>query len=311
MKGSDCAHANCCRTCALKEIDLAAKEAKAYRKANNMSAKAVHRAVKENETAFYEVATEWSGFGRPCHHKETGYAEIKFWIIVLSSATLLKTVATGEMTWDLESVPGKKCVRPIELDRDAFCTMQQNPDTTLAMRELRHVVDRERSFGCASHIVSFKIAIDEEQVYAPGIVVFRCPCSRKFPVAAADALYTLSDFEQSLRAYCLDDTPENYAASAKRMLDLQTRVKENDETLTERERRMFEHSMTHTEIFVRMCRACNRYGMILEKCGGCKRVWYCNRECQLNDWNKGGHSKQCSRRCHNKKTKKEKQHHHE
>lgn len=29
---------------------------------------------------------------------------------------------------------------------------------------------------------------------------------------------------------------------------------------------------------------CGKYGYVLSKCGGCKSIYYCSKECQINDW---------------------------
>jgi hypothetical protein len=35
---------------------------------------------------------------------------------------------------------------------------------------------------------------------------------------------------------------------------------------------------------LRVCEACPRYGLTLEKCGGCHKAYYCSFECQKAHW---------------------------
>lgn len=44
---------------------------------------------------------------------------------------------------------------------------------------------------------------------------------------------------------------------------------------------------------LRTCNHCQRRGIKLSKCGGCKFVYYCNRDCQLKDWS--AHKKDCQK----------------
>lgn len=40
------------------------------------------------------------------------------------------------------------------------------------------------------------------------------------------------------------------------------------------------------------CNCCFQSNSHLQRCAGCKIVWYCNSECQKNDW-KSAHSIEC------------------
>mmetsp|Transcript_6115 Transcript_6115/g.13337 ORF Transcript_6115/g.13337 Transcript_6115/m.13337 type:complete len:464 (+) Transcript_6115:108-1499(+) len=58
------------------------------------------------------------------------------------------------------------------------------------------------------------------------------------------------------------------------------------------------------EAFHESTRACNNCGdriKVLNKCTACRKVSYCSRECQVEDWKEGGHKKECKR--NNKRSK--------
>lgn len=42
------------------------------------------------------------------------------------------------------------------------------------------------------------------------------------------------------------------------------------------------------------CGGCGKAGRGMRKCGRCKRVHYCSKECQTEDW-RGGHREKCDR----------------
>jgi hypothetical protein len=44
---------------------------------------------------------------------------------------------------------------------------------------------------------------------------------------------------------------------------------------------------------MRSCNVCRNYGLTLFKCGGCRSVYYCSRECQHKDWKE--HKKSCKK----------------
>jgi len=43
----------------------------------------------------------------------------------------------------------------------------------------------------------------------------------------------------------------------------------------------------------RQCSWCKRYTFDAQRCSACKQAYYCDSECQLKDWTKGGHRLQC------------------
>ena len=42
-----------------------------------------------------------------------------------------------------------------------------------------------------------------------------------------------------------------------------------------------------------LCRWCQTRSESVRRCGGCKRATYCSKECQVQDWKKGGHKQEC------------------
>src|SRR5690242_1064431 len=60
---------------------------------------------------------------------------------------------------------------------------------------------------------------------------------------------------------------------------------------------------SNANIVSRMCANCGQQGSSSParssplRCGRCRSVWYCNRECQLADW-KAGHRSVCSPKPH-------------
>lgn len=47
------------------------------------------------------------------------------------------------------------------------------------------------------------------------------------------------------------------------------------------------------ESIVRVCNHCGEADKALRSCGRCKTALYCNRNCQSEDWTKGGHKQKC------------------
>ena len=100
--------------------------------------------------------------------------------------------------------------------------------------------------------------------------------------------------EMEMKKYGGEKRPEDMAKLREmfgKMIDDVDREREKDK---KREKRK-------TLNVIKMCINCGRVGISLKNCGGCGFVWYCNSNCQTNDW--------CSHKayCKNKKKEKEKE----
>jgi len=92
-----------------------------------------------------------------------------------------------------------------------------------------------------------------------------------------DALQLLEEGRVIYRKICGDQN-EITIYKTKRIIELRESIKSLDR----------EPTLLHN---FRMCHNCEKIKEDMEHCTGCYKAWYCNKECQLEDW--PGHKSEC------------------
>lgn len=263
-----------------ESISRVGKDAAAFLLARGLSAEFVSNTIRSRPTEFKEALHKWAIFNKECSHDQTEETQMAFWVIVLPAEVALKMAATATG----EDIP--EGVHVHSVDYAEFMRLR----TGVATRNIRRLVCRERSLARRCNIMYISIPVNAADPPTFWTSVAGCDCRQEFRLT-----HTLEDFKRySNLQYHAEDEREQELRAAQ-LFSVYQHMKKNGATLPGSYTAALEREMLKMEGHSRMCRACKRVAIGLEKCGGCKRAWYCNRECQTIDW-KAGHSKRCGHR---------------